>query len=218
MKSIIFFFFSLTITSCSIQANLTEPNNFTLEQPRINSIKEVEVGVTLVSKLSEYRLNAIVLTKNAVISINNINLDFQKGQIFINDSHTNDYDLYSNIDDKSHGIAIPKNFGTFKAFTKSVNSKIFFGDDTSIEYSDTIITVPKKKNLKQEFIYNGRVNNAIKFTYREFIDDYARAAFTQDLQYDLNESNIIGFRGLRIEVISATNTKITYKVQNYFTD
>ena len=48
------------------------------------------------------------------------------------------------------------------------------------------------------------------------MDDLARPAFTQDLQYDLTESKVIGFRGLRIEIISATNIKIEYKVLNHF--
>mgnify|MGYP001043013533 CR=1 FL=1 len=52
--------------------------------------------------------------------------------------------------------------------------------------------------------------------YREYINDMARPAFNQELQYDLNESNIIGFKGLRIEVILATNTKIEYKVLSSF--
>ena len=56
----------------------------------------------------------------------------------------------------------------------------------------------------------------LKFIYREYINDMARPAFNQELQYDLNESNIIGFKGLRIEVIKATNTNIQYKVLSSF--
>ena len=44
----------------------------------------------------------------------------------------------------------------------------------------------------------------------------ARPAFNQDLQYDLNDSNIVGFKGLRIEVIKATNTSIEYKILSSF--
>ena len=45
-----------------------------------------------------------------------------------------------------------------------------------------------------------------------------RPAFTQDIQYDLKESNIIGFKGVRIEIIEATNRHIKYKVLNSFPD
>jgi len=70
------------------------------------------------------------------------------------------------------------------------------------------------KCFKKEFIYNGKANNNLKFVYREYIHDMARPAFSQELQYDLNESNIIGFKGLRIEVLKSTNTNIEYKVLN----
>lgn len=72
--------------------------------------------------------------------------------------------------------------------------------------------------VKQEFIYNGKSNNTLKFIYREFIKDMARPAFTQELQYDLNESNVIGFKGMRIEIINSTNTILEYKVLQNMTN
>lgn len=68
----------------------------------------------------------------------------------------------------------------------------------------------------QEFIYNGRVDNALKFVYREFSGDYMKPAFTQEVQYDLNQSDVIGFKGLRIKILKATNTEIKYILENNF--
>ena len=56
----------------------------------------------------------------------------------------------------------------------------------------------------------------MKFVYREFSGDLARPAFTQEIQYDFDQSNTIGFKGLQLEVIEATNTKIVFKVINNF--
>jgi hypothetical protein len=70
--------------------------------------------------------------------------------------------------------------------------------------------------FKQEFIFNGKVGNNLKFVYREYINDMAKPAFNQDLQYDLNESNVVGFKGLRLEIIKATNTNIEYKILSSF--
>ena len=74
----------------------------------------------------------------------------------------------------------------------------------------------QENSFKQEFIYNGKTGQSIKFIYREFEDGFNRSTFQQDVQYDLNESNIIGFKELRLEVIEATNQNITYKVLNNF--
>lgn len=84
----------------------------------------------------------------------------------------------------------------------------------AINFHDVIL--PGKVKFKQEFIYSGRSGNTLKFMYREFIDDMARAAFYQEAQYDLNEGNIIGFRSLKIEVIKASNSSIEYKVISHF--
>ncbi len=66
------------------------------------------------------------------------------------------------------------------------------------------------------FIYNGKAGNVIKFSYREFINDMARPAFTQELQYDLSEGKIIGFKGMRIEILNTSNIEIEYKVLSEF--
>lgn len=70
----------------------------------------------------------------------------------------------------------------------------------------------------QELLYNGRSGDILKFIYREFAGNLMRPAFTQDVQYDLSKSTEIGFKSARIEVFSATNTDIKYKLLNNFED
>ena len=113
---------------------------------------------------------------------------------------------------------MPKSGGKAVTFYKFGTRLTFNKVNPGLEYAEILTPIPKKEYFKQDFIYNGKVGNAIKFTYREYANDLARPAFTQDLQYDLKESNIIGFRGLRIEILSATNTKIQYKVLSYYTE
>ena len=71
-------------------------------------------------------------------------------------------------------------------------------------------------NFSQELIYNGRIDNFVKFLYRESSGGYMRDAFSQDVQYDLNNSSEIGFKGSRIEIIKATNTELQYRVLSPF--
>lgn len=67
---------------------------------------------------------------------------------------------------------------------------------------------------KRELLYNGKAGNTIKISYREYKDDLARPAFTQDLIYDLAESKIIGFQGMQIEVLNATNEYINFIIRS----
>ena len=76
--------------------------------------------------------------------------------------------------------------------------------------------VDHSTSMVQELVYNGRSGSTIRVLYREFSNDMARPAYTQELQYDLGESRTVGFRALRLEVVDATNTAITYKLVSTF--
>lgn len=69
-------------------------------------------------------------------------------------------------------------------------------------------------SFKQELIYNGKSKDNIKLQYREYKSDLARPAFYQDLIYDLSESKTIGFRGMIVEIIEATNSYIKFIVKS----
>jgi hypothetical protein len=73
-------------------------------------------------------------------------------------------------------------------------------------------------NFVQELIYGGRVGSQVKFLYREYTNDRVRAGFSQEVQYDLGDGATIGFKGVRIEIKAATNTKITYRLLRSFSD
>jgi len=67
-------------------------------------------------------------------------------------------------------------------------------------------------SFKSELVYNGRSKETIKLLYREYLDNMARPAFSQELFYDLSESKTIGFRDVLFEVMEAKNTGITFKI------
>lgn len=76
----------------------------------------------------------------------------------------------------------------------------------------------QQPNFRQELIYGGRVGNQIKLTYREFSGDLIRPGFTQEAQYDITTDTTVGFKGVRISVVDATNTRLRYKVLKSFAD
>jgi hypothetical protein len=66
--------------------------------------------------------------------------------------------------------------------------------------------------FKAELIYSGLTGRTVKAVYREFVNDYARPAFTTDLQYNLDESSVIAYRTVKIEVVKATNSALEFRV------
>lgn len=68
-----------------------------------------------------------------------------------------------------------------------------------------------EENFLQELIYSGISKNTINITYREYKGNLLRPGFTENLKYDLDESNVIGYKGSRFEIIKASNTELKYK-------
>ena len=84
-------------------------------------------------------------------------------------------------------------------------------------YKDAIYIDLSKPNITQQLIYNGRINDSVKFLYRELSEGkLMRAPFTQEIQYDLKKGNEIGFKGARLKILEASNREITYKVLKHF--
>lgn len=80
----------------------------------------------------------------------------------------------------------------------------------------TNLNISSSNNFQQTLLYNGRVGNKINIGYRESSSDMARPAFNNDVEYDLSESKVIGYKGAKIEVLEATNQSIRYKVISNF--
>lgn len=111
----------------------------------------------------------------------------------------------------------------FLGIHKSEEKAVLFWQDANyniekfpnLEYFDAIDK--SASYFEQELIYNGRIDDQIKFLYREFSNNSIRGAFTQNVQYDLNRSEEVGFKGARIKIEEASNEQITCYVLSSFT-
>lgn len=74
----------------------------------------------------------------------------------------------------------------------------------------------KSNSFQQTLIYSGKIGNKINIGYREFSNSTARAAFNNDVEYDLSDSKIIGYKGASLEIIEANNSSIKYRVIKNF--
>lgn len=102
----------------------------------------------------------------------------------------------------------------YKAENKICLSKEQCAD---IKYSLNNRVAQKSQNaFQQTLLYNGKIGNRITLGYREFSNNIARPAFSNEVTYDLDESSILGYKGARLEIVKATNTEITYKVLSGF--
>jgi hypothetical protein len=97
---------------------------------------------------------------------------------------------------------------------------LYLGKTYPIEATYTIgegwATSSNVEFFKQEFIYNGKNGDNVKFLYREYTNNQIRGGFTQNVEYDLKDSKIVGFRNLKFEIIQVDNVEINYSIIHPF--
>ncbi len=193
--------------------------------PAIGEIKTVEVGESLVSKDKQTSIPAIDIEQAIEHSTENL------GEKFVWTALSGRYvekgkdafgKYYEAKEGKSliNGKPAKLQWGIYVADSDSQKTEFYALAQNSIPLSYPKSGIPFTRSVQQtrdelsfrkELVYTGIAQNVVSILYREFKDDTARPAFSQDLKYDLAESKVVGYRGARFEIIKATNQGLTYK-------
>lgn len=199
--------------------------------PELNLVVNAELGETLISRSYIKKVPAIKISKSikhvtqnngygmiwnipAEILLQSANGDagvyYSSSKFFITESPVSGQGNKGGVvlgDEKSLSIE--------KVFWNPEGKSYYFIDvlNESVQYERIPpVEFVSEENFRRELIYTGISKNVITIIYREFKNDMARPAFTQELKYDLSEGRDIGYKGARFQIIGATNTGITYRV------
>lgn len=74
----------------------------------------------------------------------------------------------------------------------------------------------KLNSSQQSLIFKGRVGNNVKIEYVEFSNSREQPAIINELECNLEDTNIITHKGAAIEILAATTETIRYKVVSNF--
>lgn len=189
----------------------------------LNVVLKSEIGAEIFMTGQEDYQDAIRITECPEFKINFVKFPYKVGDILPFFKDRKNYQLYFNPNQKNYldsgtiGIAFNKEKNIYVPYIDSFNGFLTKDQKGKLKVENAIYTNSNCQDcFKKVFIYNGKAGSIIKFSYREFINDMARPAFTQELQYDLNEGKIIGFKGMRIEILNTSNIEIEYKVLSEF--
>jgi len=221
---------SVFFTGCATPPPVVPPQVEFRDHPALGDAAEAEIGETLVLKSKLYVFEGLDLqeriTDNGIAREYIIEPHAMRLESKLDDGslrYKPSFDLYY-VNDKSFrrkaypngGFLIKRPNGALEmvgAYDFSWAGKIYPANPRHIAGK---VVDKAQPNFRQELIYGGRVGNQIKVAYREFSNDMIRPGFTQEVQYDLGPDQTIGFKGVRIEVLSADNTRIKYKVLKSF--
>ncbi len=109
------------------------------------------------------------------------------------------------------GLLLPADGGPPRAYLQTAGKKLT-AEAPGAEVTDSGMEDLGTDGFKVQLLYSGVSKGTVTLSYREFMRDLARPAFSQELSYDLADGDEIGFRGARLKVLKATNVSIRYVV------
>lgn len=211
-------FFYILIQGCASPSYNYAPKTIQISEPPVGNISMAYIGDAL-------------LTQGTISEHEAIYLDYEVKVGFVgNYTFSSGFYIKTGGDSKS-GYYLPSKYGDGGSVTKGLMTDPFkiieaqyypkklcgvsvLNAKTCKEHSFEITTqrASGANNFQQTLIYSGKIANKVNFGYREFSKDVARPAFNNDVEYDLDVSRIIGYKGARLEIIEATNELIKYRV------
>ncbi|MBT4348186.1 MAG: hypothetical protein HN753_00940 [Methylococcales bacterium] len=208
---------SIIMVGCAPNVRPVQSESVVVNVPKVGYEKTGELGGTLVSKIIKTEIEAIKVNNSVDCCLA---LTFQAGTYVAiwEDNRGIYYGSPNNVLVKfsgkrqNGGYVVPfgsrssqQNVAVWQGALPTLRPTAKVSTDSYITFTRGKVTKTNEPFFKQELIYNGKSGSNIKFLYRELADNMMRASFSQDIQYDLNESNVIGFKGSRIKVIEASN-------------
>jgi hypothetical protein len=221
------FFVVVMLSGCTTTKHYISPQLTIIDQPNIGEVHSAELGETLVQKGKVYSYDGFKL-ENTVSAGGGIfkTLTLKQGTLLKGNMFDDDRLYYTTDKLEIYDSMIGTKLVYGGLSINKVNKDIIFYSSFAKDFvpvplpilSKATIYDIEKPNFRQELIYNGRSGDTIRILYREYIGDFLRAPFSQDVQYDLREGNVVGFKGARLEIVEATNIKIKYRVLSSFPD
>jgi len=213
---------------CSSTTLTTIPSHFELiQEPIIGEIRTGEIGDTLTRTAKVTRISAIHVSEEITAKASGNRATIKPGLLIARytDPERTCYMAQESIVVGNFMARAAAEGGVCIAKANSKSTEViaitgginrFYKPTKPIQFESTTYIDRSAPGFYQELIYNGRTGDTLRFLYREFANDMARPAFSQDVQYDLRESSTVGFKGARLEVLDATNVNIKYRVLAHF--
>ena len=209
------------LIGCAVPQYNYMPSRTQISEPPLGSVNVAHVGDNMLRQGSYTEYDALYLPANAPVSWA---YTLTTGY-YIKRGEDKDSEFYQPTNDGESGnvikaaIADPwKSVQAYKNEQSLCVVTVFNVHvcDSKYSYERRKKSLLQGDSFQQTLIYSGRVGNKINVGYREFSNSLARPAFNNNVEYDLNESSIIGYKGARLEILEATNEFIRYRVIENF--
>ncbi|MDN4058066.1 hypothetical protein QPK31_07460 [Massilia sp. YIM B02769] len=201
----------IALSLTSISACKTKPVTpaYSLQAfPAVGTTSTAEVGEELIEQGDAAIVDALILRNDVTMG----DMTFKQGTYPLAVS-TDDHQLFNRVNVLRRNKLSSR--GKLFLFARNGSSKQLCASRSVCAEADFSLgqtTAFSRARPRQVLVYNGKIADKVTLGYREFIKSAGKATSSNDVSYDLTESTSLSYKGARIEVISATNTDITYRV------
>lgn len=213
----------LTLIGCAAPKHNYMPETLDISEPPIGSINVAYVGDNMVRQGSFKEHDAVLLDEQ--VTVGGIgNYTFTPGH-FLKTGEDESLEFYRPSSHSGSGQVIRGAItDPFQSMAARKNEQTLCGISVfnaivckeGVNFKRVKQPIATADNFQQTLIYSGKVGNKINIGYREFSANVARPAFNNDVEYDLAESKVIGYKGAVLEILEATNQSIKYRVIRNF--
>jgi hypothetical protein len=211
------------LSGCTTTARNYTPDTKKISIPPLNSVTTTYVGEDMVRQGIDASMEALHFDE--AVEIGSIGTYTIPPGDYVKLGEDSTSEFFSNMDKNSSAV-IPFRF-MINDPTQSIQLKktgeicivSIHGNtkcDVGKPYKRVHLQTENQSSFQQTLIYNGKVGSKINIGYREFQGGLARAAFSNEVEYDLSESKTIRYKGAVLDVIDANNQSITYKLTRNF--
>jgi hypothetical protein len=216
----------LLLAACAPELQTVDtPGTYqTVDLPTVGSTAEAQVGDTMIDETHSLASPAIRFLgsctyseKHDAVGTGTVRYSIGDAAVFTQTSTKNGAAAYCGqaVMDVLGSVEVPLCVAlSDNAIVAFPGSEMIVTSDCKFEH--TTQSTDDADTVRKEILYDGRSGSTIRLSYREFTQDLARPAFTQELSYDIASDKIIGFRRARFEVLSAGNSSISYRLLSGF--
>lgn len=224
MKKIIFLsLFGLVLTACNTVKYNYVAETKQISYPDLNVVTKTFIGDDMVRQGTVAARDVVYFPQTTVVS-GMVDFTIHAGE-YPKVGEDKKY-LFFGLNELNSGVTVGKSaFADIPVGIRTnkqdndlciitVSGSALCKGDAAFSYQKKNVTY--QNAFQQILIYNGKVGNKINIGYKEFNNDFARPAFSNNVEYDLSESKVIRYKGAELEIIKATNQFIEYKVYSNF--
>lgn len=203
-KVLIILSFILILTGCSSHINGVISNTQKVAYPGMNMQETAKKGQNIAVQVYSYNTESVTLFKP-------YNNKLEKGQYLLYGTYGkhNGKKIFTLPESKQKKfIIVDKNEMAYYGFANGYGAVIKGKQlDRGSYIYDKKKEVALKYKPKQILVYNGRKGNNVYFTYKEVTND---ETVSKNLTYNIRRNKVISHKGMRIQIVNAEPSYITY--------